>query len=115
MIAPGPGRCYMISDQPAFHDLVKTFVTQSELTDTLLPTMEKAVLRSPYLSHPSKIPFPLYSSSHSIATIIFNAYSRFRRVLSSIHSDRQQRKINQRPRPKQLNSVVPDHNNVCQN
>ena len=55
----------MVSHQSAFHDFIKTFVTPSELTNTLLPTMEKAVLRSPELSFPGKIyflPLSLYIS-----------------------------------------------------
>lgn len=47
-----------LPNQAAFHDFIKTFVTCDDLTNTLLPTMEKAVLRSPELSLPSKIDLP---------------------------------------------------------
>ena len=39
-----------LDTQTAMHDFVQTFVSQDDFTKSILPTMEKALLRSPEFS-----------------------------------------------------------------
>lgn len=42
--------CADIHVQNAFHDFIETSVTEMDLTSSILPTVEKSVLRSPEIS-----------------------------------------------------------------